>query len=715
MCEIGSRFQFFMKPKNILITSFGHSWQIIPELFGFFNPDSLPLYANHPDIEKINQQHASHQLKYIDEIHVIHTDSPVSQKAINTVNFWRNQLNVIPPVIRCFSYKGVSDLFSPAECRQMTDLIFRTIMHANQQANGGKIFLSLAGGRKNMSADIQWASELWGCEAMVHIADNIFGQPFLDKDDTLSFTKALPQKFAKLLFPMVVFGKKAPHSLIILDQQLNTKVFPLKENASNEADTSLLDAVEKGLKHSRNLLFNHYEARNKQSRQMSFTGLQLLGPGIVKELETQIIGRSRNSYDADINWIRKLPKAELHCHLGGVLTTEALIDVALALEEEVKQLRIQTPAFDEFLNGIEDHVRKANAEVLRKMIKKSKSSIREGSSAAEPFGVAGFIQAFKGNAQFLDNLIFGENQNELQWIGKEINYYEGCGDLQGSGILKHPKTLAKTCEYLVKHCMCENIRYLELRCSPGNYATSGFSMEEVIKTIHNTLLASNFTRFRLIIIASRHRGEEMAQKHIEYVLRNIEDQQFTYFFAGFDVAGDEKAKTPRELKENLGSLLRQSIRMTIHAGEGVPVDNVWEAVYELNADRIGHGLTLKDNQRLLDKFVDRRIAVEMCPSSNYQIVGFRDYSYDDSKLYPQYPLMDYFKKGVRITINTDNPGISRTGLSAEYLKAACMTQGGISKWDILKIVRNGFISAFIPFEEKRELLLAVENELINLL
>lgn len=704
-----------MKPKNILITSFGHSWQIIPELFGFFNHDSLPLYTNHPDIDKINKQHVSHQLKYIDEIHVIHTDSPVSQEAINTVNIWRGQLNIAPPVIRYFSYKGVSDLFNPTECRQMTDLIFRTIMHAHNEANGGDVFLSLTGGRKNMSADIQWASELWGCKAMVHIADNIFGQPFLDKNDTSSFTRALPGEFAKLLFPMVVFGKKQPHSVILLDKHFNKKAFPLKANACNKADTSLLEAVEKGLKRSRNLLFNHYQVRNKQSRQMSFTGLQLLGPGIIQDLETQFIGRDLKSYKNDLNWVRGLPKAELHCHLGGVLTTEALIDVAMVLHKEVKNLRNQIPAFDDFLNGVENHVRKADAEALRKMIKKSKSSIRKAAMVAEPFGVAGFIQTFAENAQLLDSLIFGETHNAFQWIGKGIDHYEVCGDLQGSGILKNQKTLAKTCEYLVKHCMSENIRYLELRCSPGNYATSGFSIEAVIKTIQNTLQASNFTRFRLIIIASRHRGEEMAKKHIDYVLKNIEDQTFASFFAGFDVAGNEKAKTPYELKENLGSLLRQSIRMTIHAGEGVPVNNVWEAVYELNADRIGHGLTLKDNQRLLDKFVDRRIAVEMCPSSNYQIVGFRDYFYDGSKDYPIYPLMDYFKKGVRVTINTDNPGISRTGLSHEYLKAACMTQGGISKWDMLQIVRNGFISAFIPFEEKRELLLAVENELMNML
>lgn len=144
--------------------------------------------------------------------------------------------------------------------------------------------------------------------------------------------------------------------------------------------------------------------------------------------------------------------------------------------------------------------------------------------------------------------------------------------------------------------------------------------------------------------------------------------------------------------------------VTVHAGETMPAENIWEAVYCLNAERIGHGLTLVERDGdLLPKFRDRRIGVEMCPSSNYQIVGFKDNYYPDQNL-SDYPLRKYMDEKIRVTVNTDDPGMSRTNVTNELLKAARLTRGGLSLWDILSLLYNSFEMAFLPYREKMKLL-----------
>jgi adenosine deaminase len=152
----------------------------------------------------------------------------------------------------------------------------------------------------------------------------------------------------------------------------------------------------------------------------------------------------------------------------------------------------------------------------------------------------------------------------------------------------------------------------------------------------------------------------------------------------------------------------------------MPVDRIWQAVYCLNAERIGHGLTLKNNTDLEKKFRERRIGIEMCPSSNYQVIGFRDNYVDGAearrvkgKFLQEYPLKNYLDKNLRVSINTDDPGISRTCMTNELLKAGRLTHDGLSLWNVFSLLYNGFDTAFLPFEQKNELL-ADMNESIRL-
>ena len=264
------------------------------------------------------------------------------------------------------------------------------------------------------------------------------------------------------------------------------------------------------------------------------------------------------------------------------------------------------------------------------------------------------------------------------------------------------------------------MRYMEVRCSPANYTRGGLSDTEVLHIMMDELCAPSPSPskccLRIIIIGSRHGKPEQLRLHITLAQNIMEtDTPYARYLVGFDIAGNEAAKSPRELRKALEPLRRNCLRFTIHAGETEPVANIWEAVYELNADRIGHGLTLHQNTQLLKKLRDRNVCVELCPSSNDQIVGFAEEPDSLSNGSTEYPLCKYMELGLRTCNNTDNPGISQTNFSAEYYKAATLRPGRLTRWDVLILIRNSYRSSFADFDIRRNLLQQAEKELFTML
>ena len=103
---------------------------------------------------------------------------------------------------------------------------------------------------------------------------------------------------------------------------------------------------------------------------------------------------------------------------------------------------------------------------------------------------------------------------------------------------------------------------------------------------------------------------------------------------------------------------RCGIAVTAHAGENNDAEGIWQAVFKLHARRLGHALHLAQAPDLERSVIERRIGVEMCPFANYQIKGFAPMPDQ-----PRYPLLDYLRKGIPVTVNADNIGISAASLS----------------------------------------------------
>jgi len=182
---------------------------------------------------------------------------------------------------------------------------------------------------------------------------------------------------------------------------------------------------------------------------------------------------------------------------------------------------------------------------------------------------------------------------------------------------------------------------------------------------------------------------------------------------GFDLAGQEEGHDPETFRDIFQPLHDHFMNITIHAGEMEEDDKIRQAIYSLHAKRIGHGLKLINNAKMMAYVRDYNIAIEMCPSSNCQTNSFKTNDDDGDGL--DYPLKHYFDEGLSVTVNTDNRGISDTTLTDEYLRAARLTAGGLSKWDTLRIIKNGFKAAFLPKKEKDHLLKNVDREVFEII
>ncbi len=679
---------------NILVSTFGGTWAVAAELLVITHHE-IDLLDHNKSIVEFKTKVFDNNEEKLDEVWLICTHGESTNKAILEFERW---LKFFPrvqfPLIRYLSLNSLEDLTNETECEQMADFIYRVVMKANEEKGDGKLLLSLTGGRKTMSTDMQRAADIFGCDILFHITDN-FGKDY-KINEVNTFTQKLSFEFANRLNVVQVVSNKRNSYITDVPSKLSSTNYPIEYTRANIINSHLANEIRERIKNSEAIHFNAYKIRTRHSSQTMFHGLQQLPPAIIDTLE-----KEKPSYQ----WIKQLPKVDLHCHFGGILNTQGLVDVAFSCKQQVQDCLSSYSEFREWNVGIQKAVNRKDSEALLPYLNdKHKLRNEVFPFLPKPAVVCAFIIAFAQDIDYLDSLIFGDcvESEKFQHVG--IERYEKLGDLQGSALLQSEATIRAACVYLKLYCKEHNLRYLELRCSPCNYTKGGLNEFYVVEIMHSELHGFEACDIRLIIIGSRHGDMDIFGRHVQLTQQLLNDKKFKNFVVGFDVAGNEKIANPSVLREELLPLLKQCMHFTIHAGENEPVSNIWEAVYELNTDRIGHGLTLGDNMELLERIKDRKIVIELCPSSNLQIC---DYS---TKVYP---LRQYLESGLKVTLNTDNPGISRTDITNEY--KIMVEREGLTKIEVLYLVRNSFQSVFLPKDKKKEMIVEIETFLNNMI
>lgn len=265
---------------------------------------------------------------------------------------------------------------------------------------------------------------------------------------------------------------------------------------------------------------------------------------------------------------------------------------------------------------------------------------------------------------------------------------------------RSPEVIHRVTREAVEDAARDNVKYLELRFTPVALSRAErFPIHDVMDWVCESAAraAQEFgITVRLIASVNRHESAELAEQVAWLAAARLERG-----IVGLDLAGNE-AEFPAQPFASLFAEAKQAgLRLTIHAGEWAGAENVREAIETLGADRIGHGVRVMEDEQVVALARERGIPFEVCPTSNYQ-----------SGVVPalsQHPFPRMLQAGLNVTLNTDDPSVSRIDLSHEY-KLAHEDLG--LPFDILRqIVLAAAQAAFLPLAEKEMLAARLEKEL----
>lgn len=681
---------------NQLIVSVGGTAHIVAEIIGFLNHRDYPLYCNHVGLPKLTQIRKIYRLHRIDKIIMACTNrSYTSTKDV--IERWKKAQDL--DIALEFHYLSeMEDINSELDSRAMRNLIYSLVYNYRNKEKADELYLCLSGGRKTMSSDMQQAANIFGCKAMLHILAEGLVDFDLEKDP-----HTIPAEVINRITP-VVYQANVSASYLSGMVDADKSVLPQFICCGSEFNypakgISFLEAIERLQEQQDNLAINYYQQLQESEAGSSFQALPLLKPELITALKNSYIGEN------DLGWIYSLPKTDLHCHLGGIADSKGLVDIAFANHKHFTGLSGIISILKETKEAIDKRDTATLQETALGILHKEK--------ARRWLELSAFLSCFDNEYTLLDRIVYEELIQPRNFRAIGLARFEKIGDYQGSSLLQSEEALRASARILKRDAEKNNLIYKELRCSPWNY-TEILTAREVVEILWDEL-KDHSCCFRLVIIGSRHRSEEALRKHVELCLDlKREGGELAGFICGFDLAGSEGIVDTAKLRETIQPLLEACTKITIHAGETSSVEDIWRAVYQLNADRIGHGLSLAENRSLMQKLKDHRTAAELCPSSNFQISGFRDYMDVSTEDFKQYPLREYLQQGIKACICTDDPGLSGTDISREYLKASHMTEGGLSRWEVLILLRNGFVSAFLPYSKKQELIRTAEKQVLSL-
>lgn len=300
----------------------------------------------------------------------------------------------------------------------------------------------------------------------------------------------------------------------------------------------------------------------------------------------------------------------------------------------------------------------------------------------------------------MQNISLPESDDELR---RKLQVSEDCADLnEYLQTFELPVALLQTREAINEsvYCLQEELKqhglmYAEIRFAPQLHIKNGLTQEQVVEAALEGLRRSDF-HAGLILCCMR-----MADNHQE----NLETIQQAEKFLGngvvaVDLAGAEGLFATNEFAKEFQLAKKLSIPFTIHAGEADGPASIRKAI-EFGAARIGHGVRALEDDKLVTMLADCRIPLEMCPTSNLNTRVFEEIK--------KYPIMQYLKAGVLVTINTDNMMVSGTTVDNELEKlqhAFSLTHAQIET-----LLINAADAAFTDIQTKNRLKQKIEEEL----
>ena len=325
--------------------------------------------------------------------------------------------------------------------------------------------------------------------------------------------------------------------------------------------------------------------------------------------------------------LRRLPKAELHCHLDGSVRPETLIELGREYGQPM-------PADD--AEGLAEYMRVDDARQPRGLSRSLRHHAVGDADVGRPRA-----HRVRARDRCRRATAFGTSK---------------CG-------MRRSSTFAADCRS--DEAVEAPLRGLE------RAERDGGAMGRVIVCGLRNLTPDVSLELARLAVGYKHRG-----------------------VVAFDLAGGELGNPASAHAAAFSFAREHDLPCTCHAGEGADAQSVREAVHVCGAHRIGHATRLIEDESLTEYVNDRRIALEICLTSNVQTRAVASYE--------QHPLRAYYDRGMNVVLNTDNRLMSGTTLTDEYVHAARTL--GFSFDELAEVSLNGFRSAFLPWAERERLI-----------
>lgn len=279
------------------------------------------------------------------------------------------------------------------------------------------------------------------------------------------------------------------------------------------------------------------------------------------------------------------------------------------------------------------------------------------------------------------------------------------------GVMQTTDALVRVAAECAEDLANDGVVYAEVRYAPELFCENGLSLDTIVAAVQEGFrvgteraqAAGHRVRIGTLLCAMRQnaRSLEIAELAVRYRDQGV---------VGFDIAGPEAGFPPTRNLDAFEYLRQQNMHFTIHAGEAFGLKSIWEAIQYCGAERLGHGVRIVDDikvdgdgtvhlGRLASYVRDRRIPLEMCPSSNVQTGAAPSIA--------EHPIGLLTKLRFRVTVNTDNRLMSNCLPSTEM--SALVDAFGYDWADLQWFTLNAMKSAFIGFDER----LAIINDVIK--
>jgi adenosine deaminase len=279
------------------------------------------------------------------------------------------------------------------------------------------------------------------------------------------------------------------------------------------------------------------------------------------------------------------------------------------------------------------------------------------------------------------------------------------------GVLQDRDAIVRVAAECAEDLAADGVVYAEVRYAPELSTEKGLTLDEVIE--------ANLEGFRIgearVAATGRHIAVKVLVTAMRQAARSVEVAEAAIRWrdagvVGFDIAGPETGYRPTRHIEAFDLIRHENFHITIHAGESFGLPSIWEALQFCGAERLGHGVRLVDDIEVepdgtvrlgrLAAFVrDRRVPLEMCPTSNVHSGAAISVA--------EHPIDLLRRLRFRVTLNTDNRLMSNVSLSSEF--AVLDEAFGIGLGEMEWLTINALKSAFAPFDER----LALINEIVK--